>query len=113
MLIAGTFGTVGGDYVSDVVGFDVGMGTVVLSAALAVALSARMFLGLVGRISYWGTVVLVRCAGTTAGDYFAGRHGLNWGLPASTATWAVLMIVLLLVWREPNREAIAIHRAAA
>jgi uncharacterized membrane-anchored protein len=97
MLIAGTLGTVGGDYVAQVIGLDGGMGTVVLGAALAVALSARVFLGLGGRPSYWGTVVLVRCAGTTAGDYFAGRHGLNWGLPISSAVWAVLMIGLLLL----------------
>ena len=76
-----------------------------LTAALAVALSARTFLGPFGRASYWGTVVLVRCAGTTAGDYFAGRHGPNWGLPISTAIWAVSMIGLLLLLGAPYPEA--------
>lgn len=105
MLIAGTLGTVGGDYVADVIDLDAGPGTLVLGAALAVALSARTILGHVGRVSYWGVVVLVRCAGTTAGDYFASRHGLNWGLPVSTAVWAVIMIAVLLLWRTPARDA--------
>ncbi len=99
MLIAGTLGTVGGDYVADAVGLGEGWGTVVLTAALAAALSARTILGHVGRPSYWGIVVLVRCAGTTAGDFFASRHGLNLGLPVSTAAWALATIVLLLTWR--------------
>jgi uncharacterized membrane-anchored protein len=104
MMIAGTLGTIGGDYVADVIGLDAGLGTVTLGAALAVALTARTVLGLVGRMSYWGVVVLVRCAGTTAGDYFAGRHGLNWGLPVSTSVWAVAMIALLLCWPTPRRD---------
>lgn len=111
MLIAGTLGTVGGDYVADVVGLGEGMGTLVLTAAVAIALSARTFLGLVGRPSYWGTVVLVRCAGTTAGDYFASRHGLNLGLSVSTAAWAIATIVLLLLWRASEPTATPAHSA--
>lgn len=104
MLIAGTLGTVGGDYVADVVGLGTGLGTIVLTAALGVVLSARAVLGFVGRPSYWLTVVLVRCAGTTAGDHFAGRHGFGWGLPVSSAVWAVILIGLLLAWPTPPRQ---------
>ena len=56
---------------------------------------------------YWVTMLIAGTLGTTAGDYFAGRHGLNWGLPISSAVWAVPMIGLLLLWRTPNRDAIA------
>ena len=104
-LVAGALGTVGGDYVSDIVGLGDGMGTVVLTGVVAVVLSARAVLGLIGRPFYWGTVVLVLCAGTTGGDYFAGQHGLNWGLPISSAVCAVAMIGLLLLWRTPERAA--------
>ena len=104
MLIAGTLGTVGGDYVADEIGLGVGMGSIVLCGVLAAALSARSLLGSVGRASYWGTVVIVRCAGTTVGDYFVGRLGANWGLPASTAIWAVVLIGVLLAWRTPERR---------
>ena len=51
MLVAGTLGTVGGDYVAGVVGLDAGLGTVVLAAPLAVALSVRAFLDQIGRAS--------------------------------------------------------------
>jgi uncharacterized membrane-anchored protein len=97
MLIAGTLGTAAGDYVADVLGLGVGPGSVVLCALLAVALSARGLLGLIGRPYYWGTVVVVRSAGTTVGDWFAGRHGLALGLPISTAAWAVALFALLLL----------------
>ena len=107
MLIAGTLGTAAGDYVADVLGLGVGLGSVVLCALLAAVLSARGLLGLIGRPYYWGTVVVVRAAGTTVGDWFAGRHGLALGLPTSTAVWAIVLIVLLLVWRTPNRTGLA------
>ena len=103
MLVAGTLGTAAGDYVADVLGLGAGLGSVALGALLAVALSARGLLDLIGRPYYWGTVVVVGAAGTTVGDWFAGRHGLALGLPASTAVGAVVLIVLLLAWRTPNR----------
>lgn len=61
---------------------------------------------------YWVTMLIAGTLGTTAGDCFAGRHGWNWGLPISSAVWAVLMIGLLLLWRPPNRDAIAAPSAA-
>ena len=52
---------------------------------------------------YWTTVVAIRAAGTTAGDYLANRGML--GLPLSTAITGVVFILLLLLWRERPESA--------
>ena len=103
MLTAGTLGTAGGDYVAGDLGLGVGLGTIVLSAVLAASLITRAMTGLIARWSYWLTVVAVRSAGTTAGDYCAGRHGLALGLPLSTSLFGMAFLVLLVAWRSHAR----------
>ena len=98
MLIAGTFGTVAGDYVSDDLGLGTGLGSLVLIAVLAAMLGWRALPGAAGIATYWLTVAAVRTAGTTVGDYTAFRHGLNLGLPLSTGVTGVLLVVILAVW---------------
>ena len=48
---------------------------------------------------YWATVVAIRTAGTSAGDYFARI----WGLPESTLVFAVILVALLALWPERPR----------
>jgi uncharacterized membrane-anchored protein len=48
---------------------------------------------------YWITIVAVRAAGTTVGDYLASRNML--GLPLSTLVTGVLFVALLAIWNEP------------
>lgn len=109
MLTAGTLGTDIGDYVADMLGLGVGGGTILLGAALAALLALRGIGGLTATWFYWLTIVAVRSAGTTAGDWTAGRHGLALGLPLSTALTGAALLVLLLVWRPgaPGRAALA------
>jgi uncharacterized membrane-anchored protein len=99
LAIAGSMGTVGGDLVAGATG--VGLASVLRSAVLAAALSVRTLLGAIGRMPYWGTVVVVRCVGTTAGDYCAGRDGFDWGLPVSTVISAAVLTGLLLALSAP------------
>jgi uncharacterized membrane-anchored protein len=49
---------------------------------------------------YWVTIVAVRAAGTTVGDFVAGRNML--GLPLSTLVTGVLFVALLAMWTEPT-----------
>lgn len=100
MMTAGTLGTDIGDYVADILDLGVGLGSIALCIVLAVILGVRGGLGLLSGASYWVTVVAVRSAGTTVGDYCAGRHGLALGLPVSTACWGVALLVLLLAWKR-------------
>jgi uncharacterized membrane-anchored protein len=101
MFLAGTLGTEIGDYCSHNLKLDDAGATMVLSPmVLALFVTGRN-----GRLLllpvYWTTVVMIRAAGTSVGDYIAGRHML--GLPASTAVTGIVFVVLLLAWREKPR----------
>jgi uncharacterized membrane-anchored protein len=99
MFIAGTLGTVIGDFCSHNMGLDDGGASLLLSPIVAALL-------LVGRNSllrvlpfYWLTVVAIRAAGTSVGDLVSGRNLL--GLPISTAVTGTLLVALLVFWKEP------------
>jgi uncharacterized membrane-anchored protein len=108
MLIAGTLGTVIGDYVADVIGLGAGWGTIALGAVVLLLLLPRLAIDLTHPLFYWLTVVAIRAAGTTAGDFSAQRHGLDLGLPISTAIFVVLLAVVLTVWPRRARLAAAV-----
>ena len=106
MLIAGTLGTAAGDFIADMIGLT--NACIVTTAALIAIVMARLAAGRADRGSYWVAIVAVRTAGTNLGDYCAGRHGLNIGLPADTALFGVLLIGLLVMW--PSRAALRPQR---
>ena len=99
MFIAGTLGTVIGDYCSHNLHFADGESSLLLSPLVA----ALFLVGRNGPLRllpfYWLTVVAIRAAGTSVGDFISGRHML--GLPLSTFVTGMLLVVLLVVWREP------------
>jgi uncharacterized membrane-anchored protein len=99
MFIAGTLGTVIGDYCSHNLHLgDAGASLVLGSILAALFVTARS--GLLQSLSYyWLTIVAVRAAGTVVGDLLAGRHML--GLPTSTLVTGILFVALLTVWKEP------------
>jgi len=96
MLIAGTLGTALGDFIS----FHSGLGLAGASMALSVLVAVLIGLGSVRLFAfslyYWTTVVAIRTAGTSVGDYFARI----WGLPESTLVFAVVLTLLLVFWHE-------------
>lgn len=104
MLLAGTLGTAVGDYCS----FGLRLfplraaGVLALILALAFAACRRrlrresLHLG-----CYWLVVVLIRSAGTAAGDFLAQQLQL----PLSTALSGLALVLLLLLWRSPRRLA--------
>lgn len=101
MLVAGTLGTVLGDYVSH----DLHLSLAVASLVLGLVLAAFFAIGSRGLIwtsaFYWSTVVLVRAAGTTVGDFFAHRNML--GLALGTAASGAAFVLFLVLWngRQP------------
>lgn len=106
MLAAGTFGTVAGDYASDLLG-GAALSSLVLCAAVALCLGLRAARLLPAMLSYWLTVAAIRTAGTAVGDWTAFRHGLDLGLPLSTALSgaALLLAVALVSPRQSARDA--------
>jgi uncharacterized membrane-anchored protein len=101
MFLAGTLGTVIGDYSSHNLKLDDAGAAILLSPIVALLFVA----GRNGRLLllplYWTTVVAIRAAGTAIGDTLAGRHML--GLPVSTAVTGAVFVVLLMVWKQRAR----------
>jgi uncharacterized membrane-anchored protein len=102
MFIAGTLGTVIGDFCSHNLGLDDGGAAILLSPIVTVLL----LVGWRGPLRllpfYWATVVTIRAAGTAVGDFLSGRHML--GLPVSTAVTGILFVILLVAWKESARS---------
>jgi len=98
MFIAGTLGTVIGDFSSHNMRLDDAGASALLSPVVA----ALFLIGRRGPLRllpfYWLTVVAIRAAGTAVGDLVSGRHML--GLPLSTAVTGILFVVLLVIWKE-------------
>ena len=109
MMVAGTLGTAAGDYVADVLGLGAGGASLALCVVLATVLTIRTIGGFTSRASYWITIVAIRSAGTTVGDYLAGRHGLDFGLPISTAATGLVFVTILaaLFYAKPPNAAAA------
>ena len=107
MLIAGTLGTVMGDFFSHDLHLGNAVASIVLSALLApfLVLGARRLLWSLPL--YWTTIVMVRAAGTTVGDLLAARNAL--GLALSTAVTGVLFIGFLILWRTSKLDKIPVH----
>lgn len=88
MLLAGMFGTIGGDLVSDAVG--VYASAAVLGVVLLGALAVRGRLLPGALLAYWIAMMAERAAGTPFGDALAGDEGVHLGLPlALTVTLAL------------------------
>lgn len=100
MLAAGTLGTAAGDWVADEAGLGTGFGSVVLVAILIAVWFVSNHYGKMTKPWYWLTIVAARTAGTTLGDYLAGRGGLNLGLVVSTICTSLLLAGILILWRD-------------
>jgi uncharacterized membrane-anchored protein len=97
MLIAGTLGTVLGDFVPSQTALGLGGASIVLSMMLGgVFYFGRRWLLVIG--FYWSTIVLIRTAGTAVGDLLARNLGLSF----STALTCLLFVGLLTLWKEPS-----------
>jgi uncharacterized membrane-anchored protein len=105
MFIAGTLGTVIGDYCSHNLHLGDAGASLLLGSILAlVFVTARN--GLLRSLSYyWLTIAAVRAAGTVVGDLLAGRH--MFGLSSSTLVTGILFVALLAVWKEPPAPKLA------
>jgi uncharacterized membrane-anchored protein len=101
MFLAGTLGTVIGDYCSHDLHLCDGGASILLSPLLGVLFLAGRNGPLRWLPFYWLTVVMVRAAGTAVGDFVSGRNML--GLPLSTLATGTLFVALLVIWKEQRR----------
>lgn len=98
MFIAGTLGTVIGDYCSHDLRLDDGGAALLLSPILGLLFVIARGGLLRSLWFYWLTVVMVRAAGTAVGDFVSGRKLL--GLPLSTLVTGALFVALLATLKE-------------
>ncbi len=94
MLLAGTLGTAIGDGVADALGLGVDIGTALLGTVAAVLFALRAWPAAATRAGYWVTVVAVRAAGTTLGDWGSQSVGLELGTLCSGTVFAVCYALL-------------------
>jgi uncharacterized membrane-anchored protein len=105
MFLAGTLGTVIGDYCSHNIGLGDGGACLLLVPLLALSFAIARN-GLLRSLPYyWLTIVMVRAAGTVVGDFVAGRHML--GLALGTLVTGTLFVGLLALWKEPAAPQLA------
>lgn len=96
MLTAGTLGTTLGEGSADQLSLIVS--TAVWLGIWTACLFAMRQLKLTSAVAYWGMVYIIRTIGTNLGDWFAGRHGLQLGLPIATGFSAISFVGLLALW---------------
>ena len=101
MFLAGTLGTVMGDFCSH----NMHLGDAGASILLSPVVAVLLWVGWRGPLRwlpfYWATVVAIRAAGTAVGDTLAGRNML--GLSMGTAVTGIVFIILLVAWKESAR----------
>lgn len=98
MLVAGTFGTVAGDAVSD--RFTVEVAASALAMLWIVSISFAPHRALATTAGYWLAVALTRTAGTAMGDWLAEGKPLELGLPVATAISLTTFLVALVCVAE-------------
>lgn len=97
MLLAGTLGTVIGDYFS----YPLKLGNLYATVVLGGALAITFILGRNGKLTnlfyFWFIVVMIRSAGTSGGDYYANHV---FGLPLSTCITGIIFVAFLIFGRN-------------
>lgn len=94
ILIASVFGTVMGDHFSHMWGVGTAAGVLLTILGIAFYIKARARLTM--EPFYWLAIAIERTAGTSTGDWFAGKHGLNLGTGTMSIVTAIVMTLFLL-----------------
>jgi uncharacterized membrane-anchored protein len=110
MMIAGTLGTVIGDFLSfGRVQLGTGISSIILSGILAIVFVVGSRGLLLGRgplfltvTYYWMTIVTIRAAGAAVGDHLAGDKvlSLGIGLPLTTLCTGLACAIAIYAWKD-------------
>jgi uncharacterized membrane-anchored protein len=104
-----TLGTALGDWVADA-GAGYGGGALVFGAMLAVVAAAHFWTRLSKSLIFWSAFILTRPLGATVGDFLdkpVAKGGLDFSRPIASVVILVLMIIVLLLFRDRGNNSIA------
>ena len=100
ILVASTFGTTMGDFVSDVLNFGFGMGSIFLGSLLVFVLFFEFRAKVPNKPRYWSALVITSTIGATLGDYLTKEDALNLGYGRGMAILVGVFALIYLIGRS-------------
>lgn len=100
ILIASTFGTTMGDFVSDYLELGFGGGSILLFSLLVILLIIQYKTNFADRFFYWSTLVVASTIGATTGDFLTKEDGLDLGYAIGSS---ILIAVFIVIFFTRNR----------
>ncbi len=97
ILVASTFGTTMGDFVSDVLQLGFGGGSLFLGGLLALVLIAEFRAKSANKPRYWTALVITSTIGATTGDFLTKPDALNLGYAWGSAILIGVFIIIFLI----------------
>lgn len=106
-LLMVTMGTTLGDFVSGVLSFGLGPGSLMLGVMLATVLTIDFTATFPNERSYWLLIAVVRTAGTVMGDFLSGEEGVDLGFAVGASLVEAVLLAILLIpstWKAAERR---------
>lgn len=100
ILVASTFGTTMGDFVSDELNFGFAMGTVFLASLLIFVLFFEFRAKVANKPRYWSALVITSTIGATLGDYLTKADALNLGYARGMGILVGVFAIIYLIGRR-------------
>ena len=101
ILVASTFGTTMGDFVSSILKLGFGGASFLLGSLLAVVLTVEFRAKTPNKSRYWTALVIASTIGATTGDFLTKEDGLNlgygWGSLILIAAFAIIFLARYLL----------------
>ncbi|MDN3359434.1 hypothetical protein [Actinomadura sp. DC4] len=113
ILFSNTLGTSLGDFLADDAHLGFGGGALLISALLALVLTARWLNPVSTALLFWIAFVLTRPLGATAGDLFGKpvvKGGLGYGTAGASLIIAAVLLALVVHQARHRRAVPAVHR---
>ena len=104
ILIASTFGTTMGDFVSDVLNLGFGGASLLLGSLLAIVLTVEFRAKTVNKPRYWAALVITSTIGATTGDFLTKPDALNLGYGWGSSILIAVFVVIFFAGRHLEKK---------
>ena len=100
ILVASTFGTAMGDFVSSVLHLGFGGASLLLGGLLALVLTVEFRAKAPNKPRYWTALVITSTIGATTGDFLTKEDGLNLGYAWGSVILIAVFVIIFLLGRR-------------